>query len=223
MMILGAMAAANMQPPASMPLFLILHLAIVRTHNHDASMIEDEELPPMSTLCTGHQRLLYLITEPNLTKLLAIETWVTQRAFERRMPRGARLLLPAIPSAFPQQSFAHFMSCSSALKFFLPSSGGAKIPAAHHPPGQAGLTNNGETSRDGPSSAGIAFSSLDGSEKSSVGRPPSYCEPTFRLDVIETIERSFEELNDDLRDLSLKIHGASDPSYVFTAQCYPDN
>lgn len=58
------------------------------------------------------------------------------------------------------------------------------------------------------SSEGNGFSLLE--------QPPSYdgsiAPFIHRPDVMATIEAKLEELNDQLRDLSLKIHGA--PSYA---------
>lgn len=99
----------------------------------------------------------------------------------------------------------------------------AKSLAANDPLGQqAGLATNGEASRDGPLDARITFSTLGGWEKSSIGRPPSYREATLLQDVIETIERSFEKLMDDLRGLSLEIHGTSSLDYNPSTWFYPD-
>lgn len=61
---------------------------------------------------------------------------------------------------------------------------------------------------------GVSFSTIGDWEKEVTGKPPSYAEPLFRPDVAKSIEEEIESLSDELRELSLKIHGAS--AYNFT-------
>lgn len=54
----------------------------------------------------------------------------------------------------------------------------------------------------------VSFSTVGDWEKEVTRKPPSYAEPLFRPDVAKSIEEEMESLSNELRELSLKIHGA---------------
>jgi len=54
---------------------------------------------------------------------------------------------------------------------------------------------------------GTKFSSVEEWQNAVLDNPPKYLEPTFRPEVAETIEARIDELNSELRTLSLDIHG----------------
>lgn len=64
---------------------------------------------------------------------------------------------------------------------------------------------------------GVAFSTTGDWEKEVTGKAPSYTEPLFRPDVAKTIEEEMDNLSDELRELSLKIHGTSIGSKLLLA------
>lgn len=107
------------------------------------------------------------------------------------------------------------MSCFSAFKTFLPSR--ARNPATMADQTQAAShvhdANSGSFTEPnfhcGDTGESKAFSTIEDWEKEIAGRPPSYSEPLFRPDVAKTIEEELGSLSDELRELSLKIHGAS--------------
>ncbi|KAG9050416.1 hypothetical protein FS837_005489 [Tulasnella sp. UAMH 9824] len=60
---------------------------------------------------------------------------------------------------------------------------------------------------------GVAFSTTGDWEKEVTGKAPSYTEPLFRPDVVKTIEEEMDNLSDELRELSLKIHDHPEIGY----------
>ncbi|KIO34099.1 hypothetical protein M407DRAFT_17012 [Tulasnella calospora MUT 4182] len=118
-------------------------------------------------------------------------------------------------SGLASAAFFHhlIMSCFSAFKTFLPSrarkpSTMADLPqaATHAHDPNSGFATHPDCYCVG-TGEDEAFSTIGEWEKEVTGKPPSYTEPLFRPEVAKTIEEELESLSDELRELSLKIHG----------------